>query len=83
MLELTTEERAIASGEKGDGAALALRIVIDAATLLEAERLIPSPPRISMARSITAIRARSSPRSWCGAARRSRCGPRSMSAGST
>jgi predicted aconitase len=40
-LELTTEERAVASGSRGEGAAMAMRIVAESARLLGAERLIP------------------------------------------
>jgi predicted aconitase len=40
-LSLSTEERAIAAGEHGAGAALAMRIVADSARLLGAARLIP------------------------------------------
>ncbi|MBO6724895.1 MAG: aconitase X catalytic domain-containing protein [Rhizobiaceae bacterium] len=40
-LTLTDEERNIAAGAHGDGAAIAMRIVADAARLLGAERLIP------------------------------------------
>ena len=41
MLALTPEERAIAGGERGSGAAMAMRIVADSARLLGAPRLIP------------------------------------------
>ncbi|MFJ5370235.1 aconitase X [Bosea sp. CER48] len=41
MLELTAEERAIAAGCQGDGAAMAMRIVAEAARLMGASRLIP------------------------------------------
>lgn len=41
MLSLTGEERAIAEGCDGPGAALALRLVAEAGRLLGAERLIP------------------------------------------
>ncbi|MFN3546782.1 MAG: aconitase X [Mesorhizobium sp.] len=41
MLDLTTEERAIAAGRDGPGAAMAMRIVADSARLLGADRLIP------------------------------------------
>jgi predicted aconitase len=40
-LELTREEQAVASGERGAGAAMAMRIVADSARLLGAGRLIP------------------------------------------
>ena len=40
-LQLTNEEREIAGGARGEGAAMAMRIVADAARLLGAERLIP------------------------------------------
>ena len=38
---LTPEERAIAGGERGDGAAMAMRIVAETARLMGAPRLIP------------------------------------------
>jgi predicted aconitase len=38
---LTSEERAIAGGERGDGAAMAMRIVAETARLMGAPRLIP------------------------------------------
>lgn len=41
MLHLTAEERAIADGRDGEGAAMAMRIVADGARLLGAPRLIP------------------------------------------
>lgn len=41
MLELSAEERGIAAGRRGDGAAMALRIVAEAARLMGAPRLIP------------------------------------------
>lgn len=41
MLELSAEERAIAAGAQGEGAAIALRIVAEAARLMGAPRLIP------------------------------------------
>lgn len=41
MLALSAEERAIAGGRDGAGAALALRLVAEAGRLLGAERLIP------------------------------------------
>ncbi|WP_187969320.1 aconitase X [Aquibium microcysteis] len=41
MLQLTAEERAIAEGRDGAGAAMAMRIVADSARLLGAPRLIP------------------------------------------
>jgi len=41
MLELTAQEREIASGAQGDGAAMAMRIVAEAARLMGAPRLIP------------------------------------------
>jgi predicted aconitase len=41
MLDLTAEERAIAEGRDGAGAAMAMRIVADSARLLGAPRLIP------------------------------------------
>ena len=41
-LELTAEERAIAEGRSGEGAAMAMRIVAESARLLGAPRLIPS-----------------------------------------
>ncbi len=40
-LALTTEERAIADGQSGEGAAMAMRIVAESAKLLGAPRLIP------------------------------------------
>jgi predicted aconitase len=40
-VQLTSEERAIASGERGEGAAMAMRIVADTARLMGATRLIP------------------------------------------
>jgi len=40
-VQLTTDERAIASGARGDGAAMAMRIVAETARLMGAERLIP------------------------------------------
>jgi len=40
-VQLTTEESAIASGARGPGAAMAMRIVAEAARLMGAERLIP------------------------------------------
>lgn len=40
-LELTAAERSTAAGENGEGAAMAMRIVIEAAQLLGAPRLIP------------------------------------------
>ena len=40
-LELTAGERAIADGQSGEGAAMAMRIVIESARLLGAPRLIP------------------------------------------
>jgi predicted aconitase len=40
-LTLSAEERAIAAGESGEGAAMAMRIVAEAATLLSADSLIP------------------------------------------
>ena len=41
MLELTQEEMAVASGSQGAGAAMAMRIVADAARLMGASRLLP------------------------------------------
>lgn len=41
VLALTAEERAIASGGRGEGAAAAMRIVAESANLLGAPRLIP------------------------------------------
>ncbi|MDR6872767.1 putative aconitase [Bosea sp. BE125] len=41
MTALTAEERSIASGAQGEGAAMALRIVAEAARLMGAPRLIP------------------------------------------
>lgn len=41
MLELSVEERAIAAGSQGEGAAMAMRIVAEAARLMGAPRLIP------------------------------------------
>ena len=41
MLELTSDERAIAGGSHGEGAAMAMRIVAEAARLMGAPRLIP------------------------------------------
>jgi predicted aconitase len=40
-VQLTTDERAIAAGARGDGAAMAMRIVAETARLMGAERLIP------------------------------------------
>jgi predicted aconitase len=40
-LELTAEEQAIAAGRDGDGAAMAMRILVESARLLGAPRLIP------------------------------------------
>jgi predicted aconitase len=40
-VQLTTDERAIAAGEHGDGAAMAMRIVAETARLMGADRLIP------------------------------------------
>ncbi|GLS31601.1 predicted aconitase subunit 1 [Mesorhizobium albiziae] len=40
-LELSADERAIAAGRNGDGAAMAMRIVAEAGRLLGADRLIP------------------------------------------
>ncbi|MEW9807289.1 aconitase X [Mesorhizobium sp. ZMM04-5] len=40
-LDLTAEERAIADGQTGDGAAMAMRIVAESARLLAAPRLLP------------------------------------------
>lgn len=41
MAELSPQEREIAAGAKGDGAAMAMRIVAEAARLMGAPRLIP------------------------------------------
>ena len=41
MLELTPDERTIAGGSLGEGAAMAMRIVAEAARLMGAPRLIP------------------------------------------
>ncbi len=41
MVELSADERAVAAGERGEGAAMALRIVAEAARLMGAPRLIP------------------------------------------
>ena len=41
MVELSAEERAIAAGAQGAGAATALRIVAEAARLMGAAKLIP------------------------------------------
>ena len=41
MLTLSADERAIAGGLRGDGAAMAMRIVAEAARLMGAERLLP------------------------------------------
>lgn len=41
MLELTADERAIAAGQAGEAAAMAIRIVAEAARLMGAPRLIP------------------------------------------
>jgi predicted aconitase len=41
MVELTAQEREIASGARGEGAAMAMRIVAEAARLMGAPRLIP------------------------------------------
>jgi len=40
-LQLTTEERSVAAGDHGEGAAMAIRIVAESARLLGARRLIP------------------------------------------
>jgi predicted aconitase len=40
-VQLTSEERAIAAGERGDGAAMAMRIVAETARLMGAAQLIP------------------------------------------
>lgn len=40
-LELTAEERAVADGQTGEGAAMAMRIVAESARLLGAPRLLP------------------------------------------
>lgn len=40
-VQLTSEEAAIAAGAKGDGAAMAMRIVAETARLMGADRLIP------------------------------------------
>ena len=40
-LELTADEKAIATGARGDGAAMAMRIVAETARLMGADRLIP------------------------------------------
>ena len=40
-VQLTSEERAIAGGDRGDGAAMAMRIVAETARLMGADRLIP------------------------------------------
>ena len=40
-LTLTDEERSIAAGDQGEGAAMAMRIVADTARLMGAPRLIP------------------------------------------
>ena len=40
-LQLTADEKAIAAGERGDGAAMAMRIVAETARLMGADRLIP------------------------------------------
>ena len=41
MLELTAEERSIAEGSQGPGAAMAMRIVAETARLMGADRLLP------------------------------------------
>ena len=41
MVHLTEDERAIATGERGEGAAIAMRIVAETARLMGADRLIP------------------------------------------
>lgn len=41
MLDLTAEEKAIAAGSQGPGAAMAMRIVADSARLMGAPRLLP------------------------------------------
>jgi len=41
LVQLTREERAIAGGERGDGAAMAMRIVAETARLMGAQSLIP------------------------------------------
>ena len=40
-LHLTADERAIAGGERGEGAAMAMRIVAETARLMGADRLVP------------------------------------------
>ena len=40
-LDLTAEERSIAAGDRGEGAAMAMRIVAESARLLAAPRLLP------------------------------------------
>jgi len=40
LVQLTSDERAIAGGERGEGAAMAMRIVAETARLMGAERLI-------------------------------------------
>jgi predicted aconitase len=41
LVQLTQEERAIAGGERGEGAAMAMRIVAETARLMGAARLLP------------------------------------------
>lgn len=41
MLSLTDEERAIAAGQEGEGAAIAMRLVAETGRLLGADRLVP------------------------------------------
>jgi predicted aconitase len=41
MLNLSADERATAAGSRGEGAAMAMRIVADAARLMGADRLLP------------------------------------------
>jgi predicted aconitase len=40
-VQLTTDERAIAAGSRGEGAAMAMRIVADTARLMGAQHLLP------------------------------------------
>jgi predicted aconitase len=75
MVELSTEEREIAAGARGDGAAMAMRIVAEAARLMGAPRLIPVASAHIDGHSITAIPARSLPKSSSRAAPRSRSAP--------
>lgn len=78
-LTLTHEERSIAAGERGEGAAMAMRIVADTARLMGAPRLIP----IASAHIDGALYHGDSGtlllKSWSRVVQRSRCVRRSMS----